>query len=175
VTMRLKPVPEPPASLDAVEEVRSALPLVPGSEDDCCARLLRRTHVEARDEARTWITFLQALELAAEHEGGFARTREDVADDELPERFLAGVFAAREVCAALDGEPRSPAAFLDAIEDVVPRWERSRYDDWRADWTERVRRLLAWAVLLGLAERADAEGERYRSIDDPPAPIDDRD
>lgn len=172
--MRLKPVPEPPASLDAVGEVRSALPLVPSDEDDCCARVLRRTHVEARDEARTWITFLQALDLAAEHEGGYARTREDVPDGELPERFLTGVFAAREALSALDeaAEPLAPAAVLDAIADVVPRWERSRYDDWRADWTERVRRLLEWAVLLGLAAR---EGDRYRSIEDPSAPIDDRD
>lgn len=172
--MRLKPVPEPPASLDAVEEVRSALPLVPSSEDDCCARVLRRTHVEARDEARTWITFLQALELAAEHESGFARTREDVPEAALPERFLAGVFAARELLAALEDadEPRSPTAALDDIDDVVPRWERSRYDDWRADWTERVRRLLEWAVRLDLAAR---EGDRYRSIEDPGPAIADRD
>jgi len=170
--MRLKPVPEPPGSLDAVDEVRSALPLVPSSEDDCCARVLQRTHVEARDEARTWITFCQALDLAAEHESGFARTREDVPRDALPERFLTGVFAAREVLAALAeaDEPLAPAAVLDDIEDVVPRWERSRYDDWRADWTERVWRLLEWTVLLGLAERADGEGERYRAIEGDRAP-----
>lgn len=159
-------MPEPPASLDAVEEVRSALPLVPGSVDDCCARVLQRTHVQARDEARTWITFLQALDLAAEHETGFTRTREEVPTEALPERFLAGVFGAREALTALDeaGEPRAPAAVLDDVEGIVPRWERSRSEDWRADWRERVRRLLEWAVLLGLAERVD--GDRYRAIDD---------
>jgi hypothetical protein len=167
--VRLKPVPEPPESLDALGEVRSALPLVPSSENDCCARVLQRTHVEARDEARTWITFLQALELAAEHETGYARTREDVPHEDLPERFLTGVFAARETLAALAaaGEPRAPAAVLDDVEDVVPRWERSRSDDWRADWRERVRRVLEWAVLLGLAERVD--GDRYRAIEAPGA------
>ncbi len=155
--MRLKPVPEPPADLDAVADVQRALPLVPSSEDDCCARVVRRTSVAARDEANRWITFLRALELAAEHESGYTRERTDPDRAALAAAFREGVFGAREVLDALAAadEPLGPDAVLERVEGIVPRWERSKRRDWREEWTDRVERLLDWAVLLGLAERTD--------------------
>lgn len=165
MTMRLKPVPEPPTAIGRVETVQSALPLVPGSEDDCCARIVRRTDVASRDEAKRWITFLRALDLAAEHDSGYARERTDPDRAAMATAFREGVFGASEVLAALAAaaDPLDAPEVLDRIEDVVPRWERNRGRDWRRDWTDRVGRLLDWAVLFGLAERTDAG---YRAVAD---------
>ncbi len=163
--MRLKPVPEPPTDLSTVADVHSALPLVPGSEDDCCARVVRRTDVAARDEAKRWITFLRALGLATEHDSGYARERTDPDRAAMATAFRERVFAAREVLDALAAadEPLDAPTVLARVEAVVPRWERSKRQDWREDWTNRVERLLGWAVRLGLAERTDAG---YRAIED---------
>lgn len=165
MTMRLKPVPPAPESLATVGEMQDALPLVPGSEDDCCARLMRRTALDARDDARTWITFLRALELADEHDGGYARRRVDPDPDALADAFERRVFGARELLDALDaaGEPLSPVAAFERIEEIVPRWERDKRRTWREDWHDRVRRLLDWAVLLELAEETP---DGYRAVED---------
>lgn len=157
-TMRLKPVPEPPDELDGVEEARRAVPLVPGSEDDCCARLMQRYGLDSRDEARTWLTFLRALGLVARGPSGFTRTREEMGREALAERFEEGVFGAREVLDALAeaGEPLDEEAVFERVEPAIPEWERHK-NAWREAWRERVRRLLDWAVLLRLVERVDGE------------------
>jgi hypothetical protein len=162
--MRRKPVPPAPDERDRLRVARKAVPLVPGSEDDCCARIQRRMDLPGRDEARTWLTFLRALGLAKETAEGFARTREDLDWEHLPGAFLDGVFAAREVLAELDeaSEPLAPDEVFEAVEDLVPQWERHKDPTWRDTWRERVARILAWAVLLGLAERND---DGYRVAD----------
>lgn len=153
--MRHKPVPEPPASLDAVETVRAALPRTPRPESDCCARVVDRTDVADRDDAATWLTFLRALGLANEVDGKFVRTDDAVAPGPLADAFEANVYAAREVLDALaDADrPLDADAVFERVESVVPRWERERNPDWEATWRERVARLLGWASLLGLVER----------------------
>ncbi|WP_202614482.1 hypothetical protein [Halostella litorea] len=157
--MRFKQVPAPPASLDALADYRRAVPLVPGSEDDCCARLQRRTDVATRPDARTWLTFLRALELVEETDDGYARTRRDADPTDLADAFRERVFGAREVLSALGDGPVDAAEAFEAVRPAVPQWERHRNPGtWEADWRERVERLLAWGVLLGLAERT---GEGY--------------
>lgn len=156
--MRFKPVPAPPATLDGLAEARRAVPLVPGTETDCCARLQSRLDLGARDEARRWLTFLRALGLAEETERGFVRTDREVERDALAAAFRERVFGAREVLAAIEGGAATPEEVFEAVADAVPRWERAKGTDWREDWGERVERLLGWAVLFGLAER---DGRRY--------------
>jgi len=164
--MRFKPVPEPPADLAFVAEAQRALPLVPGSEDDCCARLVSRTDLPARDEARRWLTFLRALGLAEEtHSGGFVRVRRDPDPDALAAAFHERVFGAREVLSILDAadRPLAPDAVFERFAAHVPKWERDRMPgEWRDLWGERVARLLGWAALFGLAEVVDGG---YRRTD----------
>jgi hypothetical protein len=163
--MRLKPVPPAPVDLDRLWTARKGVPLVPGSVDDCCARIRDRLDLPGRDEARTWLTFLRALGLAKETSTGYARTREDVDRATLAGRFESGVFAVREVLDAVDADddPLDPDAVFERVEGVVPRWERQKEPAWREVWRERVARILAWAVLLGLVEEADGE---YRPGDE---------
>ncbi|MFC7134248.1 MULTISPECIES: hypothetical protein [Salinibaculum] len=154
--MRYKIVPEP-RSREALLAARDALPLVPGSVEDCCTRIRDRTDVPSRDRARELLTFLQALGLAKEASHGFHRVRGDVTDEQLREAFLANVYGAREIVDALadsDG-PLDAADALAAIRDGVPRWERSQYADWEAEWRERAANLLAWAETFGLAASVD--------------------
>jgi len=166
--MRLKPVPEPPRSPSTVGEVQSALPLVPGSEEDCCARVVRRTDVDDPDVARDWITFLRALELVDRHDAGYARRRTDPERSAMAAAFRDRVFGAREVLDALAAAEGSlaPEDVLDRIEEAVPEWERGRHRDWRAEWTARVERLLSWAVLFGLADRGDGGYRRRKTESD---------
>lgn len=171
--MRFKVVPEPrpPAFL---ERARLAMPLVPGDEDDCCARLMAETDIAARDAAREWITFLRALGLVAEADGGYYRTREDVDDATLARRFRERIHPAAEVLDALAdagagaeaGTPLDADAVFERVVDEVPQWERARRSDWEAVWRERVGRILEWAVAFDLAARADGG---YRPAADPNA------
>lgn len=148
--MRVKPLPEPPDDLAIVEDARSALPLVPGTETDCCARLGDRLDLP-RDDARTWLTFLRGLGLVEEVEAGFVRTRDD---PDLPRSFREGIFGATEALDALGDDPLTADALFERIEGHVPEWERhKRPGAWRGEWRERTRRLLDWLVLLGLAHR----------------------
>jgi hypothetical protein len=165
--MRLKPVPPAPEDLDRLWAARKGVPLVPGSEDDCCARIRDRLALPGRDEARTWLTFLRALGLAKETSTGYARTREDVDRAALAGRFESGVFAASEVLEAVADadEPLDPGAVFERVEEVVPHWERQKNPAWEDTWRERVARILAWAALLGLIEGVDG---RYRTANDPP-------
>jgi len=156
--MRFKHVPRAPASVDRVFEARRAVPLVPDTQDDCCSRLMERVGFPERDEAARWLTFLRALGLVAEHETGYARTREDLESSELADRFLDGVYlapAVRDAVASADG-PRSADAVFDAVADGVPQYERNKYpNSWREVWGEIVGRELDWLALLGALERTD--------------------
>ncbi|WP_277553386.1 hypothetical protein [Halobaculum limi] len=162
--MKFKLVPEPPASLALVAEAHAAVPLVPGSEDDCCARLMRRVGFRSRDVARTWLTFLRAVGLAEETPDGFKRLRDDPTPELLRERLLDGVYGASNTADALlaTADPLDAAAAFEGFADRVPNWERYRTDDWESVWRERVERHLEWFVLLDLAESVDGG---YRPTD----------
>jgi hypothetical protein len=161
--MRYKIVP-PARDRAFLFEVRDALPLVPGSENDCCARIRDRTAVASRADARRWLTFCVALGLAAETDRGYHRIRDDPDADVLGERLLANVYPTREVLAHLrDRGPSTAGETFAGLRDRIPRWERSRHADWAAEWRERVDDLLGWCVAFGLAERA---GDGYRVRED---------
>jgi len=158
VTVRFKHVPEAPDSLDFVADAQRAVPLVPGTEDDCCARLMRRLDFPSRDVSRTWLTFLRALGLARETESGsFVRESAEPTPEQIRQAFRERVYGAREVLDTLDAdESKSIDEVFAAFEDRVPVWETHRAaGDWRDIWRERVERILAWAVLLGLADERD--------------------
>ncbi|WP_327052963.1 hypothetical protein [Halomicrococcus gelatinilyticus] len=159
--MKFKLVPEPPADLSFVADAQRAVPLVPGTEDDCCRRLMDRVGFESRDVARTWLTFLRALELAEETDSGFARIRRDPDREALAAAFRERVYGADRLLdrLATDGPLTADEAF-EAFRESIPTWERHK-DPSRVEdvWRERVANLLEWAVLLDLAERT-AEGYR---------------
>ncbi|GAA0286273.1 hypothetical protein [Halobacterium noricense] len=155
--MQRKPVPPAPASLARVREVRDAVPLVPESEDDCCRRLVERADVHDRGEASAWLVFLTALGAVEETDLGYAQSRDDPDHEELADNFPENVFLAPEILDALGDAPQPADAVFEAVRERVPRWERTKRQDWEGFWTERVERRLDWAVLLGLAERADGE------------------
>lgn len=156
--MQFKLVPVAPDDLEYVETVQRAVPLVPGSEDDCCARIMRRTEIAPRDEARTWLTFLRALELAEEGPSGFTRTRRDPDPEHLRTAFrdrLYGVERVLEILAEAE-EPLSCEEVYDRFRDDVPTYEQYRWSDrLEAVWSERLERLLEWAALLELVERVE--------------------
>ena len=151
---------DPTTVVDYVAEVQGAVPLVPGSEDDCCARLVRRLGFERRDVSRTWLTFLRGLDLAVETDEGFRRTRTEPSLDGLRSGLLDGVVGAREIVErAVSGETTAADAF-DAVEPLIPRWERTRTDDWEEVWRGRVARLCDWLTVLGLLDAAgESNGE----------------
>ncbi|MDS0294375.1 hypothetical protein [Halogeometricum luteum] len=153
--MKFKLVPEPPDELDFVADAQRAVPLVPGSEDDCCARLMRRLDLPSRDVARTWLTFLRAVELAEETaDGSFVRLQRE--PTHLREAFERRVYGASDALDALSDEPKTVADVFEGFDERVPAWERHRaVENWRDIWTERVGRILDWLVLLDLAERRD--------------------
>ena len=158
--MQFKLVPEPPADLDFVADAQRAVPLVPGTEDDCCARMLDRTDLTSRDEARTWLTFLRALGLAEEGPSGFTRTRQDPEPAFLRERFREHVFGVPALLEILEEaeEPLSAEEAFEEFRDEVPTWEHHKNpNSWEEIWGERVGYLLDWAVLLGLATEVDGE------------------
>jgi hypothetical protein len=154
--VKFKIVPAP-RSRGFVGEAQQALPLVPGSENDCCARLVDRTDLDVRDEAREWITFLRALGLAEETGSGYRRLRRDPAPDDLAAAFRERIFGAEAVLAVLDAadEPLDAEAVYERFREEVPNWERYRRADWDEEWRERVDRLLGWTVVFDLAERVD--------------------
>ena len=155
--MKFKLLPEPPESLEFVAEAQRAVPLVPGSEDDCCARLMRRVDVPARDVSRTGLTFLRELERARETDSGFVREQTEPTPEHLRDAFRRRVYGAREVLASLDAdEPRGVNEVFTEFEERVPVWETHRAaEDWRDVWRERVEHMLEWAVLLDLADECD--------------------
>lgn len=160
---RRKPVPPAPDSLDRLQEVRAAVSLTPDPETTCCVRLVERAAVPAQDEARTWLTFLRALSLVEETERGYARTREKPDHETLRERFLDGVYGARELHQTLGGAPLDGDTAFERFREHVPQYERHRSDDWETVWRERVGRLLDWGVLLGAFERT-TDGDEYEAV-----------
>lgn len=156
--MRYKVVPDNAGGLETLADAHRAVPLVPGSTDDCCARLQSRLGLASRDDATEWLAFLDALGLARETDRGFERVRTDLDPTRLGVAFHDRVFGGREVLDALAAaeNPLSIEQVFAAIREIVPTWERNRHADWEAEWTERVRRLLAWAVLFELAEERPA-------------------
>jgi len=169
--VKFKVVPDP-RSLRAVREVMLAVPLVPGSEDDCCARLVADTDVASRDAAKEWLTFLRALGLVAESDGKYYQTRADLDDADLARAFRERVHPVEDLLAVLDeaaaagGTPLTPEDAYERVRERVPQWERSRRSDWEDVWCDRTERTLAWAVAFGFAERVDGG---YRPAEDPPA------
>jgi len=156
--MRFKLVPAAPDSLAAVREAQGAVPLVPGSEDDCCARLQRRCGYPSRDVSRTWLTFLRALELAEETPSGFRRLRVDPTPERLRAAFLDRVFLAADALAALVAadEPLDADALFAAVRGEIPTWEHHKNPDtWQTVWRDRLGTHLDWFALLDLAERVD--------------------
>jgi hypothetical protein len=154
--VKFKVLPEPAGSVDAVAEMQAAVPLVPDGETSCCARLVRRTHLGAQDDAKEWLTFLRALELVEETEGEYRRLPHEADPERLRRSFRERVYLAEDVLATLAAadEPLGVDAVFGRLEDRVPQWERLRHTDERGVWRERVRRILEWAVVLGLADRA---------------------
>lgn len=160
--MKFKPVPPAPETFGYVARVQRAVPLVPGTEDDCCGRLVARLDID-RDAARTWLTFLRALGLAEETPSGYRRTDADPAVPACREALLSRVFAADAVSETLDDAgPLTAAETFERVRERVPAWERHRDAEWTDTWRERVARLLDWLVLLDAAERVDDEPPRYR-------------
>jgi len=155
--VKFKLVPAAPDEFDFVERAQRAVPLVPGAEDDCCARLMDRLDVPSRDVARTWLTFLRALELAEETPSGFRRTDVDPTVPECRAALLRRVFAAEAVRDALDADdPRTADAVFETLRGTVPVWERHKNPSrWESIWRDRVDNLLSWLVLLGAADRVD--------------------
>ncbi|KAB1187925.1 MULTISPECIES: hypothetical protein [Haloferax] len=160
--MRRKPVPPAPDALDRLWEAHRAVPLIPGSEDDCCGRLATRLDVTP-DEGRDWLVFCQSLGLARETSRGFERLRDEKTVEDLGHAFVEHVFGAREVLDALGDDPRSADAVFDAFEPTVPNWERHRDPTgWETRWRDRVLDLLDWAVLFRLARHETAG---YAAVD----------
>lgn len=149
--MRFKPVPEPPADLAAVATIRAAVPERPDEAIDCCARLIDRTRLKERDEAAGWLTFLRALELAADEPAGFAQTSNEIDPESLRTAFrerIVGVEAILETLETAD-RPLEPA-------DVCNRVRTRASGD---EALERTERLLEWAALLELVA---VDSGRYR-------------
>lgn len=153
--MKFKVVPPAPDSLDKLESIWQAVPVVPDAEESCCARLMRDADVPAQDTAKEWLTFCRALGLAEEGLRGYSRVRGEFDPGTLAERFHENVYAADEALAVLanaDG-PLTAGTVFDYLREQVPAWERQRSADPTETWRERVERILEWAVLFGLAER----------------------
>jgi hypothetical protein len=157
--MRFKPVPEPPESLDGLADARRAVPLVPTPPSECRRRLRRRLDLPGADAARTWLTFLRALELVTRTREGLRRRRTPLSRDRLGTALAERVFGVRELLAALHdaGRPLSGDEAFDRIRHSVPSWERLRDPDWEATWRGRVWSLLEWMVLVGMTT-GNAEG-----------------
>lgn len=160
--MKFKSVPEPPADLETVANAHRAVALVAEPDADCCARVGSRLDV-SREGAREWLAFLRALGLVVETDAGFRRRRRDVDRTELAEMFRERVYGATDVLAILEAaeEPLAPAEVYERFEERIPTWERFRHADPDAVWSERVRRLLEWALLFGLADRTDDGYRRH--------------
>lgn len=170
VPVRTKAIPAPPADCQTLERIRGAVPLVPGSVEDCCSHIVAEAGdvVPGRDDANRWLAFLEALDLVAEYDRGYARTRTSLDRESVAERFTDRVYGAAEVQAILaeGNAPLDAATVVERFESHVPPWERRRDPGgWRERWRGRVKHLLEWLVVLGLVERTE---EGYRPVDSGP-------
>lgn len=159
--MRIKPLPRPPESLEAINTAWHAVPLVPTGEADCCARLVAQLDLDGQDEGRRWLTLLWGLDLVTEGIHGFSRMRAEPDLERLPSTFTERVYGAPEALRHLESPPRAVSAdeIFEGLAEGVPAWERHRDPTgWRELWRRRTRHLLDWLVLLGCAERLDDDG-----------------
>ncbi len=159
--MRLKPVPEPPERLDELRTLQRAVPLVPGSTDDCCARLRDRCELADRHVANDWLAFLRTLGLVRETPRGFVRADADPTPERVRTGLREGVLLAPEAIAALrtasPADPLTPAALFEATRESVPRHDRARDPEWETSWRARADRLLRWLALVDLAALVDGD------------------
>ena len=155
--MKFKVLPEPAASIEAIAEMQAAVPLVLDGEESCCARLIRRTDLASQDAAKEWLSFLRALELVEETAGQYRRLPHEADPDRLRASFRDRVYLAEDVLGVVSAadDPLDAGEVFERVSDRVPQWERHRHEDVADVWRQRVRRLLEWAVVLGLAERAE--------------------
>ena len=171
--MRIKPVPDPPTELDELRDLQRAVPLVPGSTDDCCARLRDRCGLSDRQTANDWLAFLRALGLVRETPRGFVRTDAEPTPELVREGLCEGVLLVPEVLAALreatPEDPLTPDALFEATRESVPRHDRARDPAWEATWRDRASRLLEWLALVDLAERVPAGRAGDGDPREPPA------
>jgi len=154
----------PARVVDYVGDVQAAVPLVPGSETDCCARLGRRLDFPSRDVSRTWLTFLRGLGLARETDAGFRRTRTEPTVSAVRAGLIEGVLGAREIAARVASGPTTLDDAFAAVEPLVPRWERTRTDEWEQVWRARAARLCDWLAVLGLAAPGTGDAEREGGV-----------
>jgi hypothetical protein len=153
--MRIKPVPTPPDALAEIAAIQRAVPLVPGSEDDCCARLRDRCGLSDRATANDWLAFLRTLGLVRETPRGFVRTDADPTPECVREGLREGVLfapaALAQLRAASPADPVTPASVFAATRESVPRHDRARNPEWERAWRDRAGRLLRWFALVDLA------------------------
>lgn len=123
--MRFRLVP-PPADIDRLETVRSAVPTEPTAVADCCAHLCQRADVPDRETASEWLVFLQALGLVMNRDG-YVRTEQVVDREQLKRAFEQRVYGVREL-----HEARASGETVESVADEL------RADD------EYVRRLEGW-------------------------------
>lgn len=163
--MRLKPIPEPPTDLDALRTYQRAVPLVPGSTEDCCVRLRDRCTLPNRQVANDWLAFLRALGLAKQTDRGFVRTDVDPTPQTVRDGLREGVLLVpatlEQLAAATPSDPLTPAGLFAATRDAVPRHDRARDPDWESTWQERADRLLRWLALVDLASPVVSEDAGY--------------
>ncbi|MFC6754123.1 hypothetical protein [Halorubrum tibetense] len=154
--MRLKPLPEPPASLGALADLQRAVPLVPGTTDDCCARLRERRGLPDRQTANDWLALLRVLGLVRATPRGFVRTEADPTPKRVREGLREGVLLVPETLSLLRDAsgttPVTPASLFAATRESVPRHDRARDPNWEGSWRNRADRLLRWLALVDLAE-----------------------
>jgi len=119
------------------------VPLVPGSTDDCCARLRERRGLSDRQTANDWLAFLRALGLARETSRGFVRTDAEPTPS-ASEGLRDGVLLVPEALTALrdasPADPLTPEGLFAATRESVPRHDRARDPNWEATWRERADR-----------------------------------
>jgi len=146
--MRYKVAP-PVRSYTFLATARTAVPLVPDTEADCCRAIQQATSITDRERARTYLRFFEALGLVTESERGYHRTRTELDAETLSTAYRERVFLVAELLAAVEDGHKTPESAFEAVRDSVPRWERERRPDWERHWRARVEHLLGWAVLFG--------------------------
>ncbi|WP_331233851.1 hypothetical protein [Natronorarus salvus] len=155
--MRLKAVPPPPPSHDSLAAITEAGPLVPEPREAVRSSLSDRVEWVSTREGEAWVALALILGLLHESEEGIYRPREPPSDGELRERFVAGVYGARELLAAIREEgPLAPTALVERV--PIPPWERRRHADPEAVHRERICRSIGW---LDLYDSVEYEGEEY--------------
>jgi hypothetical protein len=91
------------------------------------------------------------LGLARETDAGFRRTRTEPTVSGVRAGLVEGVLGAREIAASVASGPTTLDDAFAAVEPLVPRWERTRTDEWEQVWRARAARLCDWLAGFGLA------------------------